>query len=68
MPIQPLSQPVREISLTAAIEPANERVKRVLLQPLNHGKWCRCVTWRNTVRSMMYFRPRRHRCRLELIF
>jgi hypothetical protein len=37
---QPLSKPVREISVRAAIEPAYERVKRVLFQPFNLGKWC----------------------------
>ena len=39
MTIQPLSSPAREISVTAIIEPAFERVKRMLFQPFDLGKW-----------------------------
>jgi hypothetical protein len=39
MPIQPLSHPAREISVTAIIEPALDRVKRMLFKPFDLGKW-----------------------------
>jgi hypothetical protein len=39
MPIQPLSQLAREISVTAAMEPAFDRVKQMLFRPFNLGRW-----------------------------
>ena len=39
MTIQPLSSRPREISVTEAIEPAYERVKRMLFQPFDFSKW-----------------------------
>lgn len=39
MTIQPLSDRPREISVTEAIEPAYDRVKRMLFQPFDFSKW-----------------------------
>jgi hypothetical protein len=39
MPIQPLSNRPREISVTEPIEPAYDRVKRMLFKPFNFGRW-----------------------------
>jgi len=39
MTMQPLSNQPREISVTEAIEPAYERVKRMLFQPFDFSKW-----------------------------
>ena len=39
MTIQPLSNRSREISVTEAIEPAYDRVKRMLFQPFDLAKW-----------------------------
>lgn len=39
MTIQPLSNRPREISVTEAIEPAYDRVKRMLFQPFDFTKW-----------------------------
>jgi hypothetical protein len=38
MTIQPLSSPAREISVTAFLGPALERVKRRLFRPFDLGK------------------------------
>lgn len=39
MTIQPLSHRPREISVTEAIEPAYDRMKRMLFQPFDFSKW-----------------------------
>jgi hypothetical protein len=39
MTIQPLSSPRREISVTEIIEPAYDRVKRMLFKPFDFTKW-----------------------------
>lgn len=39
MTIQPLPSRPREISVTEAVEPAYERVKLLLFQPFDFGKW-----------------------------
>jgi hypothetical protein len=38
-PIQPVTTPPREINVVEPISPALERVKRVLFQPFDLGKW-----------------------------
>ena len=38
-PIQPMTTPPREINVVEPISPALERVKRVLFQPFDLGKW-----------------------------
>ena len=39
MPIGPVTTPPREISVAEPVSPALERVKRVLFQPFDLGKW-----------------------------
>ena len=39
MSIGPVSTPPREISVAEPVSPALERVKRILFQPFDLGKW-----------------------------